>query len=62
MSSGIGEMIQAQRIQHKPNDTPSAQVGCREFYSDFSPAALMGNAQFYTESVILRTWGKFQIS
>ena len=62
MGSGIGAMLQAQQIQQQPTDTPSAQTGRRQFYSDWALAALMGYAQVYTESGIPRIWGKFQMS
>ena len=29
MGSGMGEMLQAQQIQHQPTFTPSVQEGCR---------------------------------
>ena len=61
MGSSMGAMLQAQQIQHKPTDTPIAQAGRREFYSDWALAALMGYAQVYTESGIPRIWGKCQM-
>ena len=55
-------MLQAQNIQNKPTATPSAHIGCREFYRNWQITALMGYAKVYTESVIPRTRGKFQMS
>ena len=62
MSSSMGEMLQAQQSQQLPTATPIVQVGSREFYSDWSVAALIGYAQVFTESGIPKMWGKFQMS
>ena len=62
MGRGMGEMLQTQQIQQQPTATPIIQAGCREFYSYWALAALMGYAQVYTDSGIPRIWGRFQIS
>ena len=58
----MGEMLQAQQSQQQPTATPITKAGCREFYSDWALAALMGYAQVYTEAGIPKIWGKFQMS
>ena len=60
IGSSMGEMIQAQQNQHKPNATPIAQSGRRKFHSDWALAALMGYYQVYTESGIPNIWGNFK--
>ena len=62
MCSGMGEILQAKQIQQQRTATHSAQVGRRDFYSDWSLTALMGYDQVYTETGIPRIWGKFNIS
>ena len=44
MGSGIEAMLQAKKIQHQPTSTPISQARHREFYSDWTLAALMGYA------------------
>ena len=58
----MGAMLQAQQIQQQPTASHIAQAGCREFYSDWSLAILMGYAQVYTEAGIPEIWEKFQMS
>ena len=58
MGGSMGEMFQAQQIQHQPTATPIAQPGRRELYNDWALAELMGYAQVYTEAGIPRIWGK----
>ena len=60
MGSSMGAMLQAQQIQQQPTDTPIAQAGRREFYSDWALAALMGYARVYTEAGIPKMWGDFK--
>ena len=62
MVSSMGEMFQAQQRQHQSTSIPIAQAGRREFYSDWSLAALRGYAQIYTEAGIPKIWENFQIS
>ena len=62
MGRGIGAILKQQHIQQQPTVTTSAQAGHRDFYRDWSLVALMGYDQVYTESGILRIWGKFQMS
>ena len=56
----MGAMLQAQQIQQQPTDIPSAQAGCRKFYSDWALVAMMGYAKVYTETCIPRIWGNFK--
>ena len=62
MGSSMGEMLQAQQIQNEPTAIPIVQAGCREFYSNWELAALIGYAQVYTEAGIPQKWGNFQMS
>ena len=55
-------MLQAKQIQQQHTATPIAQVGRREFYSDWKLTALMGYAQVYTEAGIPKIWGNFKRS
>ena len=58
----MGDMLQAQKIQHQTTVTLITQAGRREFYSYWAMTALMGYAQVYTEAGIPKIWGNFQMS
>ena len=51
IGSRIGDMLQAEKIQHLPSVTPSSQVGHSEFYSDWELTELVGVIQ-----VLHREW------